>query len=73
MADLEQFGSGKPDVWSVTFTFSLIAIFYLLEIENRTYAQSSHAIALNKGTVLAKNSDFLQKMMTSEKLRRALY
>ena len=54
MADLEQFGSGKPDVWSVTFTFSLIAIFYLLEIENRTYAQSSHAIALTKGTVLAK-------------------
>ena len=54
MADLEQSGSGKPDVWSVIFTFSLIAIFYLLKIENRTYAQSSHAIALTKGTVLAK-------------------
>ena len=36
MDDLEQSGSGKPDIWSVIFTFSLIAVFYLIKIENRT-------------------------------------
>ena len=52
-------------------TFPLIVTYYLKETENRTknFSQSSHTIALGKCTVFPKNADFLQKKLTSAKLR----
>ena len=36
MANLQLFGYQVQDAWSIKLTFSLIVIFYLTELENRT-------------------------------------
>ena len=50
--------------------------FYLIKTDNRTnkISNSSNTIALSKGTIFAKNDDFLQrKMLISAKLRGTSY
>ena len=61
MANLEQSGNRIPDAWSVIFTFSLIATFYLSKTEDRTEKSLTHAIALGKGTISAKKCWFFAK------------
>ena len=36
MANLEQSGSGIPDIYPIKLTFSLPVSFYLIKTENRT-------------------------------------
>ena len=75
-AKLEQYGSRSPDRQSVKLTFLLKVTFYLIKTDNRTnkISNSSNTIALSKGTIFAKNDDFLQrKMLISAKLRGTSY
>ena len=75
-AKLEQCGSRSPDRQSVKLTFLLKVTFYLTKTDNRTnkISSSSNTIALSKGTIFAKNDDFLQrKMLISAKLRGPFY
>ena len=76
MADLEHSGSRTPDVYYVKLTFSFIVTFYLTKAENKAkkFLTSSHTIALSKGTIFAKNANFLQKeILTSAKLKEPWY
>ena len=72
MANLEQSGSRIPDAESVKLRFSSIVIFYLTKTENRTKKSFNTALIILlsvKVLFLPKNSDFLQKMLTSAELR----
>ena len=61
----------RSQMHSQKFTFSLTVNLLFTKTENRTKkATHSHTIALSKGTIFVKkNPDFLQKMLTSAKLR----
>ena len=56
MVNFQLSESQIPDASSLKLTFLLTRTFYLIKIENRTknIKHSSHAIALNKGTIFAK-------------------
>ena len=56
MVNFQLSESQIPDASSIKLTFLLTITFYLIKIENRTknIKHSSHAIALNKGTIFAK-------------------
>ena len=56
MVNFQLSESQIPDASSIKLTFLLTITFYLINIENRTknIKHSSHAIALNKGTIFAK-------------------
>ena len=43
-----------------------------LKTELKNFKHSSHAIALSKGTILAKNADFWQKNADINKIKRVL-
>ena len=64
IANLENFGSGIPDAWSVILRFSLIATFYLTKTENRTKHSFLSLILLwvevlflSKNAILQKSAD----------------
>ena len=68
----------KPDSGRIVvkLTFSFIVTFYLTKAENKAkkFLTSSHTIALSKGTIFAKNANFLQKeILTSAKLKEPWY
>ena len=53
---------------------NLWPIFSRLEAVLWMHCQhSSHTTALSKGTIFAKNADFLQKMLALAKLRESWY
>ena len=73
---LEQSGSHIPDTNFVKLTFPLIVTFCVTEIENRTKKSLTQLSQywLSKGILYwQKNVDFLQKMLTSAKLRGSWY
>ena len=76
MANLQRSGCQIPNAQPVKLTFSLIVVtFYLIKTENTTKkSHSSHTIAVSKGLFMPKKMlFFLQKMLTSVKLRRPWY
>ena len=77
MVNLEQSVNQISEAWYVVLTFSLTVTFYPTKTENRklkNLQQSSHAIALSKGTIFAKKMLLIcQKMLTSAELRRSWY
>ena len=73
MANLELFRSRILDAQSVKLTFSLIVIFILhkLKTELKNLQDSSHIVALSKGTIVAKKGCFLEKKTDIRKIKRA--
>ena len=71
MVNLELSGSQIPDVQFVKLTFSLIVSFYLTKIcrTKKSLTQLSH-YSFVKGTIFAKNADFLQKNVDISKIKR---
>ena len=72
LANLEQSGGRIPDTESTKVMFSVVVTFYLKNNENRTkksLTQLSHYLLLVKVLFWTKNNNFLQKMLTSAKLR----
>ena len=71
MTNLEQSRSRIPVPQSVQLRFSLIVTFYLTEAGNRTKNLQHMPLTyvLRKDTAFVKTVDFLQKMLTSAKLR----
>ena len=72
-----QFGAiRKPDSGNpaLKLTFALLATYYLLQklkTELKNLQHSSHTIALKKGTIFAKNAEFLQKNDDISKIKRS--
>ena len=56
------------------FLFSLCSCGLIIEKKNnfKTELNSSHTIALSKGTIFAKNADFLQKNAGISKIKGVL-
>ena len=76
MANLQRSGCQIPNAQPVKLTFSLIVVtFYLIKTENTMKkSHTSHTIAVSKGLFMPKKMlIFLQKMLTSVKLRRPWY
>lgn len=55
-------GRWIPVAWSVSFTFLLMATFYLTKTENetKTLKCNFHTIVLSKGSIFPKKMLFLQ-------------
>ena len=72
-----QFGAiRKPDSGNpaLKLTFALLATYYLLQklkTELKNLQHSSHTIALKKGTIFAKNAEFLQKYDDISNIKRS--
>ena len=72
LANLEQSGGRIPDTESAKVMFSVIGTFCLRKTENRTKKTSNTALTLLfcvKILFWTKNAIFLQKMLTSAKLK----
>ena len=73
MANLEKSRNRILGAESVKLTFSLEVTFYLTKTANgiqKPLTELSHTMALSKGTIFVKNTDFFQKILTSAKLKR---
>ena len=74
MANLEQSRSWILDAWSVNLSFLLrvTSILQKLRTELKNLQHNSQIIASSKGTIFAKNANFLQKNADISKIKGVL-